>query len=131
MNFDEIIALLKRKNKDPSLQAAIVQLKNEAIDSEDEQTANRLWCCEKIFLILKTYNNAYCHLKTAAMSSDELDESGYNSPKSKEYECAWNALERCDIEIGFLEENYCLAEDGIEDFHIYYPPFLRKAPMGS
>lgn len=120
MNVEEIDKRLRKTIDvaDDDLFSTIVAMKKEAIESEDETSANLLWCYETIFNIQKSYLIVYKHLKKAKVANDELDENGYDSEKSREYETAWNDLERCEIQIGVLEENFCIPEASLQDYGI-------------
>lgn len=121
MTSDEIIETLKSGFAEGSVADSIRMLKQEAIAREDEVSANSLWCCETIHAIQSNYLMAYEHMRLAVDSSCELVGDGYDSPKSQEYEKAWNALDCCDIMIGELEDNYCIDDYRLEDFRI---PFI-------
>lgn len=120
MNVEEIDKRLRKTIDvaDDDLFSTIVAMKKETIESEDETSANLLWCYETIYNIQKSYLIVYKHLKKAKVANDELDENGYDSEKSREYETAWNELERCEIQIGALEENFCIPEASLQDYGI-------------
>lgn len=120
MTINEINKYLFSRNTvlDSQIKSQLERLKAQAIAVEDEKAANELWCYEQIYLIQRKYYNAYEHMHRGVNLSEELDESECNSPKSKEYEAAWNALDHSDMEISFLEENYCIGGTEIEKFHI-------------
>lgn len=120
MTIDEIIEHLLSRNTtlNSQIKLELERLKSQAITVEDEKIANELWCYEQIYLIQSSYYKSYEHMYRAINLSGELDESEYDSPKSKEYENAWNALDRSNIGISFLERNYCIGGMEIEEFHI-------------
>ena len=119
MTIEDINKCLSRKNRymQPELMHHIKALKEQAISSNDDNTANILWCYETICKIQHLYLSAFMHLKKAAASSDDLIDE-YDSQKSKEYETAWNELDQCDINIGFLEECFCIPMQKMEDYSI-------------
>lgn len=120
MNIEEIDKILRRKLNiaDKELLQAIIEMKEEAIQKDDEIAANTLWCYETIYDIQKDYLFVYEHLRKAQAANDELDSEGYDSDKSREYEIAWNELDQCEIKIGELEENYCIPEASLKEFGI-------------
>lgn len=120
MTINEINKHLFSRNTvlDSQIKSELERLKAQAVAVEDEKTANELWCYEQIYLIQNEYYKSYKHMHRAFNLSEELDENGYDSPKSKEYEAAWNALDHSDMKISFLAENYCIEGTEIEKFHI-------------
>ncbi len=121
MKIEEISNKLQRKigYKKGELLQSIQTLKQEAIKAGDEPKANMLWCYETICNIQSSYLFVYEHLKKGQLGNDELDDSGFDSEKSREYETAWNELERCEIEIEELEENFCIKGTDLQDYSIY------------
>lgn len=121
MTLDNIIDYLTLKNAEltEDIIKEIEQLKEMAISNQDEIKANQLWCLETIYFVQSKYINAYKNMKKASVASDELNKEGYDSEKSLLYESAWNLMDQCDIQIGFLEENYCIDKVSIESFRIY------------
>ena len=120
MNLERIRKVLQSKTTslDLTLKKEIKELKTVAIHAGDEQYANTLWCYETIFSIQDNYYKAFDNIHHAYRLSDELDERGYDSPKSKAYEAAWNELDHSDMEISSLEENFCIPDSEMGDFHI-------------
>lgn len=120
MNVEKIDNRLRKKIDavDDDLLSTIVAMKNEAIETEEETSANLLWCYETIYKIQKSYLIIYKHLKKAKNANDILDVNGYDLEKSREYETAWNELERCEIQIRELEENFCIPEVSLQDYGI-------------
>ena len=120
MNIVDIDKRLRRKIKvvDDKLYSTIMTMKKEAIEAEDEISANLLWCYETIYNIQKTYLFVYEHLRKGQIGDDELDDRGFDSEKSREYEMAWNELDQCDIEIGELEDNFCIQDASLQDYGI-------------
>lgn len=102
----------------PQILEEIVCHKKEAIAAENELLANVLWCYEQIYIIKDIYLSAYLDMRRAARLSNELDENGYESPKSRAYEDAWNKLDCADKHICLLEENYCIPDIEMKEFHI-------------
>ena len=119
MNAQEIGRLLRKKSSllNDSVCNNIRRLKKKAIENSDEQIADQLWCYEEIFKIQKLYLQAYNNLKSAALASDSLINE-YDSEKSEKYELAWNELDQAEIEISFLEKNFCITESTLSDFYI-------------
>ena len=119
MNIEEIRYLLKKGDTvhAKELAESLEKMKEHAVSSHDEAEANVLWCYEQINLIQCEYVNAFNHLKTAMTAEDEFIDD-FDTPKSKEYEAAWLCLDRCDIDISYLERNYCIADFSMEECHI-------------
>lgn len=103
---------------DPLIINDLQKLKKIAVENLDEDRANELWCYEQIYNIKKDYCDAFKKMKEAACLSDVLYEDGYDSAKSKCYEEVWNGLDRCDMNILSLEENYCIVDAEMDSFHI-------------
>ena len=120
MNVEEIDKILRRKKDevDVELLSTVMSMKEEAIEAEDETSANLLWCYETIYSIQSTYLFVYEQLRKAQLSNDELYTEGFDSDKSREYETAWDELERCEIKIGELEENFCIPDASLQEFGI-------------
>ena len=120
MTVDEIKRQLqtKRASLDADIKNEILKLKAQAISEGDEAGANALWCYETIFDVQNEYYNAYANMKRAVELSDELDEEGYDSPKSRAYESARNGFDRSDIKISALETNFCILDNALDDFYI-------------
>lgn len=120
MTIEEISTYLqdKKLTLDEAVKDQIKSLKTEAIVSKDESVANILWCYQTIYGIQFNYLKAYENMHIAVELSEELDEQGCDSPKSKHYEGAWNELDQCDMEISSLEENFSVPGKQISDFHI-------------
>lgn len=118
--IDEIKRELQTKNAllDSRIKKEILRLKSLAISSGDEPKANELWCYETIFDVQHEYCNAYANMQNALKLSDELDRDGFDSPKSKAYEAAWNELDRSDMRISELERNFCIPDSVMDDFYI-------------
>ena len=120
MKVDEIDKRLRKKidTAQTELLITIMGMKKDAVEAEDETSANILWCYETIYNIQKTYLFVYEHLRKAQLYSNELDNEGFDSDKSREYETAWDELEKCEIEIGGLEKNYCILETPLREYGI-------------
>lgn len=120
MTIEEIKTKLSSQifSPDPLIINELQRLKKIAVENQDESVANELWCYEQIYSIKKEYHEAFQKMKEAVCLSDLLDKDGVDSPKSKCYEEAWNALDRCDMIVSFLEENYCIADVKMAFFHI-------------
>lgn len=120
MTIEKIKTILSSQafSPNPLIINELQRLKKTAVENQDESLANELWCYEQIYCIKKDYHEAFRKMKEAVSLSSELDKDGYDSPKSKCYEEAWNALDRCDMNISFLEKNYCVADEKMEDFHV-------------
>lgn len=90
MLLSEIKDFLNNSNLkfDDNIIDELSRIKNKAILEKNEQLANEIWCLQKVFTIQKSYI------------------SMYNDLKSGKYEKAWNTLERVDIELSFLRENF-------------------------
>lgn len=112
MTIEEIKTTLSSQtfSPDPLIINELQSLKKTAVENRDESAANELWCYEQIYNIKKGYHDAFLKMKDAVSLSDVLDEKGYDSPKSKCYEEIWNLLDRCDMSISSLEENYCIVD---------------------
>lgn len=120
MTIEEIKKTLSSQTFSPDslIINELQRLKKTAVENRDESAANELWCYEQIYNIKKGYHDAFLKMKDAASLSDVLDEDGYDSPKSKCYEEIWNLLDRCDMNISLLEENYCIEDAKMDFFHI-------------
>lgn len=118
MTIEEIKTKLSSQTVplDLSIINELRRLKKTAVKNLDESCANELWCYEQIFSIKKDYYDAFQKMKEAACLSDVLGKDGFDSPKSKCYEEVWNVLDRCDMNISSLEENYCIADVKIDFF---------------
>lgn len=64
------------------------QLKEEAVDIDNQLRAKAIWCLESIGTIQDHFVKSYLHLK------------------SREYQSAWGELERCEIQLGFLDLHF-------------------------
>ena len=117
MNMDIIIKRLRDAKPGRDIAEELAAIKSRAIEDANEIRANEAWCLEQINRIQCEYRNAYDHMKKAAVASDEFADD-CNTPKSIEYEAAWNFLDRCEINISLLEQNYCISGTPQDDFHI-------------
>ena len=95
MNLDEIKDYLntKRDEISPSITDDLANLKRKAIENQNEEEANEIWCFERIAEIQSTYLDVFVHLK------------------SKRYFDAWRLLERIDIELCGLRDNFNYSGD--------------------
>ena len=90
MTAKEIEKYLEKPNRrlDPRVSGELLKLKEQAVADKDEHTANYIWCLQQIYLIQNLYLNAFEKMKTG------------------KFEDAWNALDRTDIEISFLDPHF-------------------------
>ena len=118
MTIEEIKIKLSSQTDPPdrSIINELRRMKKTAVENLDESRANELWCYEQIYSIKKDYYDVFQKMKEAIYLSDVLDKDGFDSPKSKCYEEIWNALDRCDMNISSLEENYCIADVKMDFF---------------
>ncbi len=102
MTYNEIINYLNRKNLslDQNVYDEIENLRNNAIAEKNETNANRYWCIRQIYIIQRNYLNMFANLK------------------NKEYEKAWNTLEKIDIALSFLKKNIEYINRSLEDFNL-------------
>lgn len=103
MTIQEIVCYLSNKNTklNDKVGEAIEELRLYAIDCKDEDEANYCWCLKQIYKIQKGFV------------------SSVNFLKKKKYEDAWHTLDRIDIELSFLENNFDLAQEK-DKFHIVF-----------
>lgn len=90
MTARKIEEYLEKPNRqlDPRIPDELVKLKKQAVDAKDEQTANYIWCLQQVYKIQSSYLTAFERLK------------------NRNFEEAWNTLDRTDIEISFLEPHF-------------------------
>jgi hypothetical protein len=90
MTAKEIEEYLEKPNRwlDPQVTDELLKLKEQAAANADEYTANYLWCLQKVYMIQKSYLMAFERMK------------------ERKFEDAWNALDRTDIEISFIEPHF-------------------------
>lgn len=90
MNLGEVEKYLKRKNTnfDMSILEILKELKKEASDNLNEDLANKIWGLEQIFNVQKMYVDMF------------------NCLKDEKYFDAWRLIERIDIEIESLADNF-------------------------
>lgn len=90
MTVRKIEKYLEKSNRqlDPQIQDELVKKKEQAVAERDEQTTNYIWCLQQIYKIQSLYLMAFERLKAG------------------NFEEAWNALDRTDIEISFLEPHF-------------------------
>ncbi len=119
MDINEIRSVLcdRKTSIDASISNVLAELKAQFLQNKDEQGANSIWCYEEILKIQLTYLGAYRIMHDAYQADDTLIDD-YDSCKSKKYEYAWNELDQCDINISFLEKNFCIPGMTIDDFHV-------------
>ena len=90
---------VKRKRFDKSILYSIESNMENAKKEQNEEQANYYWYLNQVYLIQKTYVNAF------------------NSLIKEKYEEAWLELDRADIAIGYLENNTPFGIDS-KDFNI-------------
>jgi len=90
LNINQIKSYLESKNTkfNDDILDTLKKLKEDAILIADEVRANEIWCLEQIYKIKKDYIDTYYKLK------------------NKKYFDAWKTLERVDIELSFLRDNF-------------------------
>ena len=90
MTARKIEEYLEKPNRqlDSRIPDELVKLKKQAVDDKDEQTANYIWCLQQVYKIQSSYLTAFERLK------------------NRDFEEAWNAFDRTDIEISFLEPHF-------------------------
>lgn len=86
----EIEKYLEKPNRKLNTQvmSELLKLKEQAVTNKDEHTANYIWCLQQVYTIQSTYLMAFERMKAGA------------------FEDAWNALDRTDIEISFLDPHF-------------------------
>jgi len=108
MTVNEIEAYLNTKNEilDSNVYEYIEKYRLQAIQNNNEDSANYLWCLRQIYNIQKYFLSVYANIKIG------------------KYENAWNQLERTDIELSFLESNFDKEYSLFND--IYHLSFIKK-----
>ena len=96
-----------------TLQPLLSQLKSDAVSINDQLTAKAVWCLETIGRIQN-------HFETSI-----LDIS------AGEFISAWNGLERCEIEIYFLDRHFTeeAGEFGVEHVRVHTSQFQDFFPF--
>ena len=105
MTITEIKKYLQIKNKtsfDINVEKEAERLRIEAIAREDEAAANTCWCYSAILHIQENYVIIYNYLK------------------NKKYEEAWRLLEREEIAISMLIENFDIGTVFEDPYQIHY-----------
>lgn len=97
----------------PEYWHSLSEMKSEAVVSKDELTAKAIWCLETIGRIQDHFLSAFLHLKAS------------------EFEEAWYQLERCEIEISFLDGHFTeqRSEFGIEHIRTHTRQFQELYPF--
>lgn len=105
----EIEEYLDKPNRhlDSQVMDKLVKLKEQARINKDEYIANYLWCLQQVYKIQSSYLTAFRMMKVG------------------KYEDAWNALDRTDIEISFLEPHFEKYFGCIVGFRFYIAPILN------
>jgi hypothetical protein len=90
MKAREIEEYLEKPNRhlDANVLDVLSKLKEQAVANKDEYTANYLWCLQQVYKIQSSYLTAFERMKAG------------------KFEDAWNALDRTDIEISFLDPHF-------------------------
>lgn len=103
MTVTEIENYLATKNAtlDIKIQDEIERFRIAAIEKSNEEQANFFWGLKQIFLVQRYFTSAFHNLQ------------------SKNYETAWLNLDKADIELGFLEENFDIGLDN-DKFHLLF-----------
>lgn len=103
MTINEIEKYLSQKNTqlDDCVEEEIENYRLKAIEIRDESNANYFWCLSQIFKIQKMFLSSISFLK------------------NQKFENAWNSLEQIDIAIGYLENNFDVAQ-GNDKYHMAF-----------
>ncbi len=103
MTIQEIVCYLSNKNTELNnkVSKAIEELRQKAIDCQNEDEANYCWCLKQIYKIQNEFI------------------SSVNALKKQKYENAWCMLDRADIELGFLENNFDIAQEK-DKYHLVF-----------
>lgn len=103
MTIEEIERYLSLKNTclNHDVYEEIEKLRLSAIDSLNEEKANYYWCLKQIY----TIQNEFV--------------SSIHNMKNKKYEEAWLALDRADIDLGILAENFDVRKDN-DKYHLVF-----------
>lgn len=90
MTTREIEKYLEKPNRklDPHVLSELLKLKEQAVTNNDEDAANYIWCLQQVYKIQGSYLTAFGKMKAG------------------KFEDAWNALDRTDIEMSFLEPHF-------------------------
>lgn len=104
MILSEIEEYLKKKHVilDEDVLEDIEKHLAQAQQEQNETLANTCWCLREIYKIQKSFLSVY------------------NNLKKGKFEEAWCGLERTDIMIGFLEENYDVGNSLTDPFSIVF-----------
>lgn len=92
---------LKNLQFDDCVGERIEELRRSAIRAQDEEQANHCWCLMQIYKIQKEFVFAI------------------NALKEQRYEDAWNMLDRADIALGNLENNFNTAQEH-DRYHLIF-----------
>lgn len=103
MTIKEIENYLSAKNTylDNEIGEAIEEMRQSAIALHDEEQANYCWCLKQIYKIQKRFVSAI------------------NSLKNQKYEDSWCMLDHIDIELGYLEDNFNVAQEN-DKYHLIF-----------
>ena len=103
MTINDIEDYLARKNLhlESSIAEEIEYFRLDAINRQDEESANHCWCLRQIYTIQK-------HFLSAVSSLFE-----------KQFENAWMAFDSADIALGYLELNFDL-DSAVHDYNILF-----------
>lgn len=103
MTILEIENYLAAKNDcfDSKVFDCVEEYRTKAISEKNEEQANYFWCLKHIFLIQSGFVSAI------------------NALKDKKHEDAWLTLDKIDIDISALEENYRIEEDN-DKYHLVF-----------
>lgn len=117
MTLAEIEEYLKKKSD--ALDQTVLEYLNTFLEKyqkeENENEANYCWCLKQIYKVKKEYLAAYHNLK------------------NNDFENAWYDLERADIELSFLEDNFDIGNEIFDPYSLVYikrvvPRFQKLFP---
>jgi len=91
MEIEQIKQYLEKSNKlsfDINIKSQLKELKSKAVESNNEEVANEIWCLETISKI------------------QQLFISAFNKIKSGQHSDAWQSYDSIDIEMSFLRKHF-------------------------
>lgn len=98
----------------PDHQPLLAQVKRDAIFANDQLTAKAVWCLETMGRIQNHFESSFSDIKTGKFKS------------------AWDELERCEVEIHFLDRHFTEenGEFGIEHVATHSKQLQELYPLG-
>lgn len=115
MELKQIKQYLNKSNKpsfDIIIKSELKELKAKAVESNQEDIANEIWCLEKVSEIQRLFISAF------------------NSIKDGKHSDAWHSYDRIDIELSFLRKHfdYCKNKYNLEFIEEYSRGYQKLFP---